>query len=234
MSRPANSGFANWDCRSSLPLWGLAASAIIEAGFFRCVDMKSVCSLLVLMLLAGCASTPFTVSSDYDRAIDYSGYETYAWTSENPMVIPEGSTNRPSPLAERRLMDGIERELDMRGFQRVADASQADFVVGFSVGIRDRIDVKSYPTPIGFNTWNYPYGWNYGYAWRSSGMVYGQETRTTQYTEGTLAIDIFDVDNKRPVWHGQAQGVMRDRSPQEQRNIETQAIQEILASFPPL
>ncbi|MEM7054110.1 MAG: hypothetical protein AAF446_06125 [Pseudomonadota bacterium] len=72
--------------------------------------MKALFVIVSLVLLAACATQPFTVSSDFDRAIDYSKYETYFWVSENPMIIPEGSSIRPSPLTERRIMDRIETE----------------------------------------------------------------------------------------------------------------------------
>ncbi|MEM1080150.1 MAG: DUF4136 domain-containing protein [Pseudomonadota bacterium] len=197
--------------------------------------MKALVAMIAALFLVACASDPFTVTSDYDRDIDYSGYQTYAWVSDSPMVVSEGSTVQPSPLLEQRFMDGIERELAARGFAKTDNPAEAQFVVGFTVGVRDRIDVDTYPTPVGFNTWNYPYGgWNYGYAWGGGSVVYAEQTRATQYTEGTLAIDIFDVESRRPVWHGKAQGVVKERDPQEERDIQTQAIQEILATFPPL
>lgn len=190
--------------------------------------MKTALIPCILLFLAGCAGAPFTTTSDFDREINYSAYQTYAWVSENPMVIPEGSTTQPSPLLERRIMDMIESQLQAKGFAIQEDAGSVDFVVGFTVGTREQLSVYSYPTPVGFNTWNYPYGWGPG------PMFYTETTRTTQYTEGTLAIDIFDVEKLRPVWHGKAQGVVRERSQDEQRAILAQAIEEILATFPPL
>ncbi len=35
-------------------------------------------------------------------------------------------------------------------------------------------------------------------------MSIGSETSVRQYTEGKLAIDIYDVKSHQPVWHGWA------------------------------
>ncbi len=73
-------------------------------------------------------------------------------------------------------------------------ADQADFVVAYTVGTREKIVSTSYPT-----TYQGDWGWHlYGR------YYYQTEVEHRTYTEGTLGIDIFDGKSKEPVWHGWA------------------------------
>lgn len=53
------------------------------------------------------------------------------------------------------------------------------------MGNRDKIKVDTYPA-----TYNAGFGWGRGYY---GGMYMGNETRVRTYTEGRLAIDVYDV-----------------------------------------
>lgn len=181
-------------------------------------------ALVALMLIAGCSSTPYRTSTDFDRQADFAGFRTWTFIDEHPMVVFDGAAG-VNPLWERRLMQYIEDELENKGLHRIADPERADFVVGFSIGSRERISVQSYPVA-------YQGAW--GRRW--GGAYYGvaTETNVRQYTEGQVAIDIFDVDERRPVWHGSATGNVRSSRTQEEREVlARQVVASILADFPP-
>ena len=56
--------------------------------------------------LTACA-TGFKATYDSDPAHDFSAYQTFAWISENPMIV--GPSNRvPNPLLEPKIMAAIE------------------------------------------------------------------------------------------------------------------------------
>ena len=79
--------------------------------------------------------------------------------------------------------------------------------------------------------------WRWGYDYY--GVAYPRgfprtEVTTRNYAEGSLAIDIFDVASKSPVWHGSAskrltRSELRGQSEESTRS----AVQTILAGFPP-
>lgn len=182
----------------------------------------------LLILAAGCA-TGFQATHDHDPANDFSGYRYYAWISENPMKI--GPTTRiENPLVEERIMQAVEANLDARGYQKVIERRSADFVLSFTVGSREEIRVDSYPSMSASVGYGYPRHWGWG------GMYYGAATETSvrQYTRGMLAIDVFDVEERRPVWHGVAEKRISESDREDADGTIGAAVDAVLAGFPPL
>jgi hypothetical protein len=178
------------------------------------------------LLLSACGSTPPIV--DYDSSANFASYQSYAFISEHPMLrAPE--TGPVSPLLEGRLMRIVDDNLQAKGFRKISDPERADFTVGFTVGARDKIKVNSYPEPYrpyygGWGGWGAPY---YG------GVGGGSNVDVQQYTEGTLAVDIYDVAGHKPVWHGVATKRITDAMRRNPDESLTETVGEILASFPP-
>jgi hypothetical protein len=187
--------------------------------------IKTLFATLILMMFAGCSSAPPIV--DYDPEVDFTGYKTFAFIGEHPLLRGEGAEGG-SPLLEGRLMQLTENILSARGFTRVADRESADIAVGFTVGGREKIQVNSYPEPYR------PYYGGYGRGW--GGAYYATPTSTTvrQYTEGTLSVDIYDVSEHKPIWHGIATKRITDKMQENQQETINEIMTEILASFPPM
>ncbi|MCL9998618.1 MAG: DUF4136 domain-containing protein [Erythrobacter sp.] len=160
------------------------------------------------LMLAGCATTKFT--SDYDRAHDFGAYKTFAWAGESPMTVL-GKTRVP-PMLETRLAREVRAELEAKGYRFVETLEQADFGVSFTVGSRSSTEVIKSPETFWVNQTNWRWGRAYYPAYPAAyrrpvavGAVTPVTVTTTEvqaYTEGTLAIDIYDVKTKAPVWHG--------------------------------
>ena len=185
-------------------------------------------ALLIFALLAtGCAANKPIV--DYDQSTDFAAYRDFAFLSEHPMIVTP-DTPPVSPLLEGRMMRVIDGVLASKGFTRVSDPESADFTVGFTVGARDKIRVQDYPP-----SYRVYYGGRGG-LWGASyyGAFGAREVDVQQYTEGTLAIDIYDVAEHKPVWHGVATKRVTDemrRNPDESIN---EAVSAILEAFPPV
>ncbi len=180
----------------------------------------------VAIFLGGCAAG-FEAIYDHDRAHDFSAYRTFAWISPRPMII--GATNRiPSPLLEPRIMAAIDDALRAKGYTKDYAAESADFVLGFTVGSREEIRVDSHPTMArGYGAYGRPGAWGGAY------YGYGTETTVRQYTEGMLAVDIFDVNERRPVWHGVASKSISKSDREDMVETVKAAVDAILAGFPP-
>jgi hypothetical protein len=162
-------------------------------------------------LLAACAS--IRVSSDYDRGTSFSSYHTYAW-------LPREHVRSQNPLAVRRAKEAIEAEMQSKGYRLTADPAGADFVVDFTLGAKERLDVQSYPV-----AYRGPWIWGRGY--------YGDQIDVRTYREGTLVIDIFDGRTHQPVWTGRAtKELSRADLEQSQAPIRA-ATTAVLAAFPP-
>lgn len=184
-------------------------------------------TILVITVLAGCAATPPTI--DYDPAVDFSQYKTFAFIGEHPLLRGEGAESA-SPLLEGRLMQITENILSARGFKRVADRESADIAIGFTVGGREKIQVNSYPEPYR------PYYGGYGRGWGGAYYGGGMATTTTvrQYTEGTLSVDVYDVSEHKPIWHGKATKRITEKMQENRQETITEIVTGILATFPPI
>ena len=175
------------------------------------------------LALVGCSSSsPIESAYDYNRQVDFTGYRTYAFISENPMSVSQaqGAVN---PMLQGRLMESIRIAMNAKGYSEVQDVEAADMAIGFTVGSRDQIKVDTYPSSFqtGYSRRGYYYGYNYG-----------TETRVRQYTEGQLAIDIFDVASHNPAFHGVASKKITDSDRQNQQEVLNAIAAEALAGFP--
>lgn len=179
------------------------------------------------ILVAGCA-TGFKATHDHDSSHDFSGYQTFAWISENPMKVGQ-TVQSPNPLLQPRIMNAVEAALAAKGYRQVEEPKNADFVLSFTIGSREKISVNSYPSmSMGYST-GYPGHWGWGAAYHCCAT----DTQVRQYTTGILAIDIFDVEERRPVWHGAASKTINEK---DRENIEMTvkaAVDAILGGFPP-
>jgi hypothetical protein len=159
---------------------------------------------LIALALAGCETQP-KVSTDLDPQADFQRFATYHWVYQAP---PAGM----NPLNYERIQSAIDGQLAAKGYRRAAE--NGDFAVAFTVGARDKIRVTDFGA----------YGPYYG-AYRTYG------TSVDQYTEGSLAIDVFDARTQRPVWRAVATERISESgaSPEEINGAVTAA----MASFPP-
>jgi hypothetical protein len=170
------------------------------------------------LALSGCAG--IEVSTDYDPENDFTRYQTFAWM--------EGSGGAGDPRVSGDLMDqrfrrAIESELVSRGMEKVT-SGQPDVYVGYQVALDDRVD---------YQTVNTFYGTGWGYRGIYGGGVMGSQTYATEYTMGTLVIDVFDASRRELVWRGAGEGkVDVARNPQERQERVNQAVTLILEDFP--
>ncbi len=181
------------------------------------------------LLLAGCSSTGRTFI-DQDPAQDFSSYQTFGWIEPKPMTAV--GDHIVSPLSESRIMKAVQSNLESKGYRLVQDVSTADFAVSFTVGARDKIQTRTEPgRTVMFDPWLYRSNWRWGNRYYD---FYYPEPVTTlhSYTEGTLAIDLFDVARKSPVWHGAGTKRLTRKDLQSPTDGIDGAVDTLLASFP--
>jgi hypothetical protein len=171
----------------------------------------------IVMALSACSS--MTVDSDFNRETNFADYKTFAFISDQPLLL---AGNVPiSPLFEGRAMNAAKEALTSNGFEFVTDRENADFVLSFTLGARDKIRVTNYPP-----SYRHP-------AHRGWGAPYYSDVDVRNYTEGTLAIDIFDVQSHSPVWHGWAVKTISDSDRRNPTPAINEVVSAILAKFPP-
>lgn len=182
---------------------------------------KAITAFLLLgVLLTGCAT--IKTGSHQDESVSFSQYRSFAWIAEDPLILGAGERTSISPLSQKKIVQSIEDELSKKGYVLTANPEQADFVVSYTVGTREKIDSTSYP-----RAYSGAWGWH----------IYGRHYYLTEvehrsYTEGTLGIDIFDGDSKQPVWHGWATKTISMSDRENPSPAIQKAVASIIGRFP--
>ncbi len=186
--------------------------------------MQRLRSLLVLLaavaLSAGCASGP-KIQADYDPSVDFSQYQTFNFY--NPMGIENPNY---SSILGQMFRDAISRQMEQRGYTLSDDP---DLLMNVSARLEDKTKVTTYNDPM----YGGYYGYRRGYYDPWYGYGYGTSTHVSQYTEGTVNIDMVDARAKRMVWEGVAVGrVNEDQSNEEVRAAINAGVAEMFSSYP--
>ncbi|HTB19647.1 MAG TPA: DUF4136 domain-containing protein [Bryobacteraceae bacterium] len=130
--------------------------------------------LLLLILAAALAAEAQKVTIEFDQAVDFGKYRTFA--------IRDGQLNSKNPalnseLIHKQIDAGIEHWLTTRGLMLVSGPS--DLNVRYHLGTARKAEVEAYPA-----------------GWRG----FGTRLVRVPYTEGTLVIDLRDPSTRSLVW----------------------------------
>jgi len=192
------------------------------------VLIKKIFIALALITMVGCVTThKAKVNFDKNTDIDTSSYKTFAWLTQEKLMASVDDIN---PVMKVRVANEIEQAFINRGYALISDAENADFTISYTVGNRDKIKVSSYP-PM----YNLKFGWGRRYYGGYYGGLFGPrmtpETHVRQYSEGKLAIDVYDVKSRQPAWHGWA--VKRIISTDKGMSPESvkAAVKQVIAQF---
>jgi len=173
------------------------------------------------VLLASCASKP-AIESDYDHTIDFSQYKTFGFF--NPMGIENPNY---SSIYGSIFRDAISKEMESRGYTKSANP---DLMINVSGRLQDKTKITTTSDPyMGAGYYGYR-GGAYG-AW--GGYGYGTQTHVSNYTEGTVNVDLVDRELKRMVWEGVAVGrVNEKKTGDETREAIYAGIRDMFAGYP--
>lgn len=155
--------------------------------------VKLVIINALVLLSVGCASNSEKTYFDKNTNINTVNYKTFSWLTKEKIM---GSTFDTNPVMIARVSKSIEQAFITKGYNLVDDAEKSDFTISYTIGSRVKTNIHTYPA-----SYNNTLGWRRGYYDLSSS---GTETNIRQYTEGKLAIDVYDVKTQQPVWHGWA------------------------------
>src|SRR5690554_304521 len=166
-------------------------------------------SLLLLVLLLSSCSSSVRVVSDFDKEVDFTNYNTYAFHK------PSVDAAKISDLDKRRILRAIDRELTGKGMVKSEDPQ---IIIGIYTKEQERIDVYQNHHSWGWHPYYYPYG---------------PSSHVSQTTQGTLFIDILDAKTKNLIWQGIGYSdlVTGDMERKEKRINEIVA--KILTAYPP-
>jgi len=176
--------------------------------------------MLVIALLAACTSSP-KIQSDYDRSVDFSQYKTYGYYS--PMGIENPNY---SSLLGQMFRDAIDVQMKQRGYVK---SSNPDVLFNVSARMEDKTRVTTTSNP-GMYGGGY-YGYRAGMYDPWGGYGYGTSTHVSQYTEGTVNVDMVDPKMKRMLWEGVAIGRVNDKNDNLREDVMN-GVAEMFKGYP--
>ena len=173
-------------------------------------------AVLAMLLVAGCTSGP-SIYANKDPGADFANFKTYNFM--NPL-----GTDRPgySSVLSEYLRTAASRELEARGYRK---SDNPDLLINFNVQTKDKIQTTTTPSGPA-------YGGYYGYRSGYYGTWGGYDTQVTQYTEGTLTVDVIDAGRKQLAWDGTAVGRVRDEARKNLQAAVDRVMTQIFEKFP--
>jgi len=177
--------------------------------------VAGILGAILIVALAGCATV--SVNYDYDQNAAFGNFRTYAWLGSPAGTQANPATSRlGSDLLDGRIHEAVDYEM---GIHNITASENPDLLVKYYLGTEDKVQVTD---------WGYRYSdyyWGHG----------GRQIDVTQYTEGTLVIDLVDAATKTLVWRGSATGSVdgRQRTPAELQERVNNIVAKIFANYPP-
>ncbi len=183
-------------------------------------------TLLIVFILSACSS--LDVTNNYDKSVDFKNFSTYSlfpWDTHNDKAIND--------YDKYTIISSIKDEMESRGYAYVEN--NGDLIVSLFVVLQNKTSYQAYTTHYGGYAgygggWGY-YGspWAYGYGW---GPGYSSTTvQSTNYKQGTLIIDIFQLDNKKLIWQGIGSGEVIEDLEERDRKLPKR-ISQVFRKFP--
>jgi hypothetical protein len=152
------------------------------------------------------------VKIDFDKAYNFQPVKTFS--------IKIGTT-WGNDLSQRRVLTEITEEISSKGWKKVDDA-QADVHVVLHGATQNKHSATTFYSGMG------------GYGYRGyGGMGMGTaQTTVTEYTVGTLVVDMFDAKTKSLVFRGIAEDELSDKPEKNAKKLE-KASTKLFKNFPP-
>lgn len=188
------------------------------------LTLKILTLILITSILGACSSVKIT--TDYDKTVDFSKYETfeyYGWAEESDRLLNQ--------LEKERIEHAFGDEFRKRGLKYVE--SGGDMVVVLFIMTQDKTQYNATTTGMNYGGYGGYYGHGPGWGW-GPGMGVGMSTTTVSeynYTVGTLVIDIYDAKAEKLVWESIATGTVDD-NPQTREKNTPKTVAKIMAPYP--
>lgn len=192
--------------------------------------------LLFSALVLGSCKSSLTVSTDYDRSVDFSKYKTFG------IYKLEAEAQTINELNRNRIYSAIKTALTERG---LTESETPDLWVNSLAFVESRESHSSttMTTGMGMGMGGMGMGMGMGgfhrpYMWGGPMMMTGSSVARTQhnvdvYHKGSLLIDLVDAKTNNLVWHAAGN---RNIDKNFGRNADekiSKYVSQMFASFPP-
>ena len=185
------------------------------------VAAKQILTVAASLVLVACATGPRVYSSEKPQ-VDFSSYRTYGYVAQ----LGTDEPGAPTSLLTQFLKSAIDREMQARGYRYVEEGGE--LLVNFYVETQEKIESRVSPSRgpyVGFSYYRYRSGLYVG--WQDY-----SETDLSQYTEGTLNIDLADAARQELVWEGIAIGRVTEEARRDVQAAIDSVVPQIFEQYP--
>lgn len=172
--------------------------------------MISRLGIFVFVILLGLFVGARNIETDYDHNCDFSQFHTFA---------AKIGASWGSPLSEDGIKNAVANALTKRGLTQ-SDEASADALVVVHGATQTKKSLDTF----------YSGGFE-GYGWRRFGPCTATTTGT-EYTVGTLVVDVFVAKEKKLVFRGLGQDEVSDKVEKNEKKIE-KGTEKMFKDFPP-
>jgi hypothetical protein len=155
--------------------------------------MKRTTRVTIQVMLAALLMCPPVwaqqVNADFDKAANFAGFKTYAWTQGS---VPQGA----NPLMVQRVQSAIEAEMSAIGLVKVE--KDPDVLVAFHGATKEDVSLQSY-----------------GYAPRFG----GGQVNVNRVLIGQLIVDVIDARAKKLAFRATASDTVSDNPQKNEKKI---------------
>jgi hypothetical protein len=176
---------------------------------------SAIASLAILCCLQACEPA-LKVTSDYDKAVDFSRYKTYVIDT---FTLPQ----RMNALNANRVLNAVKADLNKKGF---TESGTPDLAIHIAVIAKDAQTVTATSSYYGYGGYYRPYYWG----GTAGGMGYTTYD-VHNYVDGSLIVDVADAHTRQLLWEGI--GNKEIGTPSDPEAAINDAVTKIMASFPP-
>jgi hypothetical protein len=176
--------------------------------------MKRTLALLAVALLAAAGCSTLSISTDFDKAADFTQYKTFTWKDTGDGI---------DSIWNKRIEGVFSDTLAAKGLRRVD--SGGDLWVAAHPRLTKETQINTYNT-----------GWGYGYGWYGYGGMGMATTTVTEIPVGTLMIDLVDAKKKELVWRGVASDTLNtdpNRTAEDREKKLRDVAAQMFAGYPP-
>jgi Domain of unknown function (DUF4136) len=164
----------------------------------------------VWLALLGTIALAQSVTYDYDRAVHFATYKTYAWAH---------GTELTDELNHARVVRALDAVLAAKGLARVEASANPDALVAYHASFDTNIEITGSthgwgPVGLGADRWG--------------------SARVQPVLVGTLVVDISDARTKAIVWRSLASSDIRPTDkPQSRDKKIAKATEKMFKNYPP-
>ena len=183
-------------------------------------NWKVLLLLVAASMLTACSSSKLfdpKIFVNQDPAADFSKYQTYNYEAQLGTDERRGYRS----ILSTYLIEAMDLQMQQRGYTK---ADNPDLLINFFVAREEKIKATQTPTMVG--------GGYYGYRSGYYGAYSGYDTTVTQYTQGTLNIDLVDNKTRTLVWEGIAVGRVTDKARENAQLAVNGAVTDTMAKYP--